>query len=486
MAAALEDLERAAELAAEYAEYVRTHKAEFWPWENWSNWQRSFFAAGRTHRERMVLAGNRTGKTLASTYEDYLHATGLYPDDWEGLRFTHAPTIWVLGVDAPQVKDVLQSELFGSLGEHAFDGTGWIPADLVRGFTRSQQLPGLARDVAVQHARGGQSLISFRSYSQSNRGAGTTSFAGSSVDFVHVDEQPSDPELHGQLITRTMTGNKGKGGSIVYTMTPELGYTELIRSFMEDRADHQHLTQVTWADCPHLTPQIQKEILASIPEWQREMRRDGIPFMGSGRIYTTPEERITVEPFEIPDWWTWLAAIDFGISHPTAWAKLAYNPEDDVVYLVSVYRRKDGNVDVHAPYIRGASKGFIPTVYPHDGDNREKGSGKTLAELYREAGVDMSMKFRNLDKDKSNYVEPGISVLDDRMRADRFKVFSSCREFFEEYRRYHRDENGKIVKKDDDVLDAVRYGAVMIPRYGIRPSQAASLAGGGMSPGIEV
>jgi hypothetical protein len=30
---------------------------------------------------------------------------------------------------------------------------------------------------------------------------------------------------------------------------------------------------------------------------------------------------------------------------------------------------------------------------------------------------------------------------------------------------YHRDE-GKIVKENDDVMDAVRYGAIMVPRYG--------------------
>lgn len=479
----IQRLELAVSVAAEYASYIRTHRLEFWPETNWHDWQQKFFAAGADHRERMVLAGNRTGKTLSSSYEDALHATGEYPEWWDGLRFGFPPTIWCLGVDAPQVKDVLQSELFGNLGEHGFDGTGWIPRERIAGFTRSQQLPGLARDVAVTHNNGGTSLVSFRSYSQSNKGAGTTPFAGSSVDFCHVDEQPSDPELHGQLVTRLMTGNRGKGGSIVYSMTPELGYSELIRSFMENRKPHQHLTQVTWADCPHLTPEIQEQILGSIPEWQWDMRRNGVPFMGSGRVFTVPEERLIVEPFAIPDWWTWLAGIDFGISHPTAWVRAAYDPENDVVYIVEVYREKNRSVNEIAPYIRGASQGFIRTVYPHDGDNREKGSGKTLAEVYREAGVDMSMKFRNLDKDQSNYVEPGLVVMDERMRTDRWKVFSTCKPWIEEYRRYHRDELGKLVKSDDDAIDASRYVGVMIPRYGTRRNQSF---GESLSPGVEV
>ncbi|MCV5934662.1 terminase, partial [Escherichia coli] len=33
--------------------------------------------------------------------------------------------------------------------------------------------------------------------------------------------------------------------------------------------------------------------------------------------------------------------------------------------------------------------------------------------------------------------------------------------FFEEFRLYHRDENGKIVKLNDDVLSAVRYAYMM-------------------------
>ncbi len=35
------------------------------------------------------------------------------------------------------------------------------------------------------------------------------------------------------------------------------------------------------------------------------------------------------------------------------------------------------------------------------------------------------------------------------------------RTIFEEFRLYHRDENGKIVKTNDDVLDATRYGYMM-------------------------
>jgi hypothetical protein len=52
------------------------------------------------------------------------------------------------------------------------------------------------------------------------------------------------------------------------------------------------------------------------------------------------------------------------------------------------------------------------------------------------------------------------------MRSDRFKVVNDCSGFFREMRLYHRD-NGKIVKLNDDIMDAVRYGCMMITRFGV-------------------
>ena len=47
-----------------------------------------FFAAGRKHRERLMLAANRVGKTEGvGGYEVALHLTGAYPDWWPGRRF---------------------------------------------------------------------------------------------------------------------------------------------------------------------------------------------------------------------------------------------------------------------------------------------------------------------------------------------------------------------------------------------------------------
>lgn len=50
-----------------------------------------------------------------------------------------------------------------------------------------------------------------------------------------------------------------------------------------------------------------------------------------------------------------------------------------------------------------------------------------------------------------------------RMQTGRFKVFSTCGDWFEEFRLYHR-KDGRIVKERDDVISASRY-ALMMKRF---------------------
>ena len=66
-------------------------------------------------------------------------------------------------------------------------------------------------------------------------------------------------------------------------------------------------------------------------------------------------------------------------------------------------------------------------------------------------------------EDGGNGVEAGLMDILDRMRSNRFKVFSTCTEWFEEFLLYHR-KDGKVVKLNDDLMAATRYGCMML-RY---------------------
>lgn len=422
------------------------------------DWQLDFYAAGTNHPQRMLCAANRVGKTLSAGVEVAFHATGEYPVWWPGVRFQHAPLIWALGVSGEQIRDVLQTLLFGFYDGRRFSG-GLIRMDQVTSVLPASGTARLAKDVHIKHTKG-DAVVSFKSYSQ-----GQHAIMGSNIDVGWIDEEPQDPAIYPQVVTRTTLGNKGKGGLVLITETPELGLTELLIQYMDDRGPAQYFCNATWDDAPHLSEQIKADILSALPEYQREMRSKGIPVLGEGRVFTVAEDRFIIDPFEIPSHYFTLAAIDFGIDHPTAVVWVAEDRDTGIVYLIDEYSQSGELPSTHAAAIR--KRRPCPVIYPHDGDNTEKGSGRTLAELYRDEELPMDVKFTN--PDGTNYVEPGLMDVLARLREGRLKVFSTCTNWLREYRRYHR-KNGKIVKLDDDLMDATRYAVVSVGRYGAQGS----------------
>ena len=65
----------------------------------------------------------------------------------------------------------------------------------------------------------------------------------------------------------------------------------------------------------------------------------------------------------------------------------------------------------------------------------------------------------------SNGLEAGVMEMFDRLQTGRLLINCNLKPIFDELRVYHRDENGKIVKKKDDLICAIRY-AMMCRRYG--------------------
>jgi hypothetical protein len=70
---------------------VENKLGHYWPYAK----QATFHAAGAKHRERLLMAGNQLGKTLAGAMETAIHATGRYPEWWQGKRFDKPTVSWV-------------------------------------------------------------------------------------------------------------------------------------------------------------------------------------------------------------------------------------------------------------------------------------------------------------------------------------------------------------------------------------------------------
>ena len=176
--------EKAAEIAKAIAvvkEHKRTHRLDYFkPYP----WQKKFYKAGNQNKQRLLMAANRVGKTASMAVEVAYHLTGEYPDWWNGIRFKKPTSIWCLGVSGEQLRDVVVKELFGTyLGDGKFDGNGLIRQDQTYQVTPAMGTPRLPRDVAVRHATGNTSLVSFKSYTQ-----GQHVLMGSSQDLslIHI------------------------------------------------------------------------------------------------------------------------------------------------------------------------------------------------------------------------------------------------------------------------------------------------------------
>jgi hypothetical protein len=214
-------------------------------------------------------------------------------------------------------------------------------------------------------------------------------------------------------------------------------------------------------DALHFTAEERARVIASYPAYEREARTQGIPSMGSGRIFPITDEEIRVEPFRIPAHWVQINGLDFGVSHPFAATNCAWDRDGDVFYVCKEYRASGQTPITQAAAIKPWGQ-WIPCAWPSDGLAREKGSAVPLKDQYVKQDLHMLGKHAQFP-DGSVGVEAGLMEILDRMQTGRWKVFSTCQGWFGEFRLYHR-KDGVVVKLIDDLLSASRY-AFMMRRY---------------------
>lgn len=239
------------------------------------------------------------------------------------------------------------------------------------------------------------------------------------------------------------------------------------------------IVRMTIDDAEHYTQSQRDEIVASYPEHEREARVRGLPTLGSGRVFPVKDEDITIDAFPIPKHWARIIGMDFGWDHPFAATCNAWDRDADVWYVTSIYRESKSTPVIHAASIKPWGD-WIPCAWPHDGLQHDKGSGEQLASLYNEQGLN-TLPERATFEDGGNGVEAGVIEMLDLMKTGRFKVFAHLKEWFDEFRLYHR-KDGKIVKERDDLLSATRYG-MMMKRFAVEEPNAVPMFGQGRRGG---
>lgn len=488
----LEDdkIEALHKLVSKKDDFKKYNKLAYWkPYP----FQEEWIKASLTYRQRYLSAANRIGKTYGACMELAAHITGYYPPDWQGRKIKATGDYWCIGVSQESVNNVLMKELLGvSDCRNLTDlGTGAIPKECIDVWSMVKDGARCLK-VRINHIDGSQNTLNFFASTQDE-----SVFMGAAVHYILMDEQfKNESDLYAQCLTRTATTE----GMISVTCTPEQGMSPLWTKFSSDDTGKLYFQSATWADAPHMTPEVIAELLAGYPAYQRDLRSKGIPVLGSGAVYPFSEEEIneaiTIEDIKAkPYGYKLLWSCDFGYSSndtadPSTLLLCAYDVEADKVYTVKEWNSKnDGkhNRLAHLPehmasIIKASAFPYAPLLVPHDGKRQIEGTNSTRLSEFKRLGINVlpnvfEIPFQltqgAIDKPKhSRSLHWTIQYLCKLFDEGKLKLdVNHLPETMKEFRLYQWKDNGEPVDKNNHHLDALRYNAVSIKFKGAYVNQ---------------
>ena len=382
-------------------------------------------------RQVCMMAANRIGKSELGAYIVSCHLTGNYPDWWSedihGKTFNKPTSIIAAGETGTLVRDSIQNKLLGAINDI---GSGLIPKKDIVSTRPRAGIPNAVDTAMVAHKNGGQSLLQFQSYDQ-----GREKVQATARDVIWCDEEPP-LEVYIEMLLRTMTTD----GLVLSTFTPLKGISSTIMYMQHQaRLGNAKIITATWDDAPHLTTKQKDDLFAALPPHQRDARSKGVPSLGSGAVFPVQEAEFVIAPIDLPKHWRFAYGFDVGWNNTAAcWG--AIDPDSDVLYVYSDYKRGQAEPPIHAAAIR-ARGDWIPGAIDPASRGRTQDDGSQLIKLYRAQGLNLI--------EADNGVESGIFDVYERLCTGRIKVFNTCVILLEEFRLYRRDEKGKIVKDND-------------------------------------
>ena len=441
-------------------------------------WQKKAIQMTKNHRVMGLIASNQSGKSETACSIVACHATGIYPDWWEGRKYDRPVKIMVAGVDGNHNKNVLQDKLIGTNNWRlkAERGTGMIPKEMIIDESavtvRGDDLSALK----IRHVSGQMSEILFRAYSQGREAA-----QGFQADLILIDEQPKD-DFWSEALVRTAATN----GQVVCSFTPLLGMTGLVEELInltpeedstKDKFGFKYrseagwsMVRATWEDIDHISEGDKIQLRKGFAAYEADARTFGMPIAGHGRIFPYQDEQIVYNPREVQvlNDWEHILAIDIGHGHgrdPSAVIQLAYDKINDVIYCTDEKVDETNTTRELARLITSVNH-TSPVAWPPDAGKASMSSESTVADQLREMNINLLGKPflnpRGADGKRNNWKAPGINEINQRFAEGRLKISADCKELLKEMQSYSYTESGKIQDGKDHAIDAFRYAVMSI------------------------
>lgn len=143
----------------------------------------------------------------------------------------------------------------------------------------------------------------------------------------------------------------------------------------------------------------------------------------------------------------------------------ALDRDTDVLYLCHEYKRSQAEPSIHVAGIK-APGDWQPGFIDPASRGRSQRDGEQLLQDYRNLGLHLQLA--------DNGVESGLYGVWNRMSTGRLKVFNSLVGWLGEFRLYRRDENGRVVKQNDHLMDCMRYLESRLMQMKVKPLPVAA------------
>jgi hypothetical protein len=401
---------------------------------------------------RAFFGGNRSGKTTATMVDTILQAVDweLVPDHLRAFKRWDPP--FYCRVVTPDLTNTLEGVVLQKFRD-------WCPRGQLHGGGFDRAWDKMLRMLRFKNG----SWIQFFSNDQD-----VDKFGGAALHRIVFDEEPRE-DIRRECLMRLIDF----GGEELYGMTPLNGmswtFDEIYEPWERGELEYGRVVVVDMDDNPHLDRATMARVLAGLSREEREARKSGRFVHFAGLVYPVfSRSRHVVPEFrELPKGVELFCGIDPGIRHMCA-VVYAFLDNDDRMVVFDEIALQGVTIREICDQIQKTNLkwgGIRPNWYVIDpsSKNRNNQTGRSDQAEFSDNGI--------VTIPGQNSKPAGINRTRERLEADRLLIAANCVELQAEFKRYRwvtakrieGDAKQEPVKKDDHLLDALRYVVMQRP-----------------------
>lgn len=237
------------------------------------------------------------------------------------------------------------------------------------------------------------------------------------------------------------------------------GHNWIWKMFKAQLREDYHLIETTTFENPHL-PDDYFERLKLLPDNIQKRYVFGSWAVFEGQIYEEfIESKHAINPFNIPESWEKIVAIDHGFTNPTAilWAAIDY---DGKVFIYDEHYKANETISYHAEEVKKRGKVSVIYIDPSCVAKviPKKGQLYSIIDEYSEYGIYPVLAVKD--------VFSGINRVKEYFKQDKLFIFKNCVNLLDEINQYQwkrlrpgeeKNEPDEPRKYRDHACDSLRY-----------------------------